>query len=335
MIILALETSCDETAAAVIRDGRHILSNVVASQMKRHSQYGGVIPELAARMHAEKIDPVVRIALEQADISLNKVDLIAGTTGPGLEGALLVGACAAKTLAHCNGKPFVSVNHLYGHIYASFLENDPPSFPFICLIVSGGHSLLLLVRDHFNIELLGQTRDDAAGEAFDKVARYLDLGYPGGPRVEAQAKHGNASRFRFPRAMLKEGYEFSFSGLKTAVIQTVQQLEKENEGASHAAVNDICASFQSAVVDVLAYKTLKACTDYGVSQLVVSGGVACNGLLREAFSAACRDRNIALAIPRPELCTDNAAMIAAAAYYHYQTLGPSPLTTTVNPAMAL
>ncbi len=304
MKILAIETSCDETAVAVVENGATVLTSLVASQIATHQKHGGVVPELASRMHTEKLHGLLDRALKETGLSFNDIDACAVTQGPGLEGSLLVGIAAAKTLSHLLEIPLINVNHLHGHIYANFLSN-PPVFPFICLIVSGGHTQLIHAKGHMDFELLGETRDDAAGEAFDKVARSLNLGYPGGPAIEKAAQTGNEKAFKFPKAMLNSPYEFSFSGLKTAVIQTLRKLEQPWP------VADLAASFQKAVVDVLTKKAYDACRHLGIKTLVLSGGVAANTALRNA----CQALPVDLHIPESIYCTDNAAMIGAAAYY--------------------
>jgi N6-L-threonylcarbamoyladenine synthase len=315
MKILAIETSCDETSVAILENGTKVLANLISSQVKAHAKYGGVVPELASRMHTENIHTLLDKALDTANLELSDIDACAVTYGPGLEGALLVGLSTAKTLAHLLNIPLIPVNHLHGHIYANFLNDSPPAFPFICMIVSGGHTMLTLVKDHFNIEILGQTRDDAAGEAFDKVARYLELGYPGGPIVEQEAENGNEKAYLFPKPMLKQGFEFSFSGLKTAVIQTIQSERKQNKNINTA---DVCASFQKSVIDTLSYKAFLACKKFNISKLVLSGGVTANSKLRETFELESEKKDIQIFVPEKQHCTDNAAMIGAAAYYFSQ-----------------
>lgn len=332
MNILAFETSCDETSVALVQDGRKLLSNVVSSQIKAHREFGGVVPELASRMHTEIIHKLIRIALEKAGLIFKQVDACAITYGPGLEGALLIGLVAAKTTARLLDIPLIGVNHLHGHIYAHFLTDDPPPFPFVTLVVSGGHTLLVLVKAHFEFELLGTTRDDAAGEAFDKVARFMGLGYPGGPQVELQAREGDASLHKFPKGMLKIGFEFSFSGLKTAVIQSTQKIAKQG---TEIPVADICAGFQKSVIDTLIYKSLKACKQYSVPHLVLSGGVTANQALRSEFETACAEANVRLYVPPFDLCTDNAAMIGAAAYFDYMRSPHSDTDLSVKPNLPI
>jgi len=315
--ILALESSCDETAAAIVLDGRKVLSDVVASQVNLHAKYGGVFPEMASREHILAIYPVVDEALNQAHVSLNELDAIAVTRGPGLAGSLVVGMNMAKALAFASGLPLIGINHLEGHLYSAWIDpEDPeghwtPEFPLIALIVSGGHSTLILMKDHLQYERLGGTLDDAAGEAFDKVARLLGLPYPGGPSIQKSAGHGSATAFNFPRARLDGTWDFSFSGLKTAVLREVKRLEDLGEIIP---VNDLAASFQQAVVDVLAEKTFAAAEQYGAHHILVAGGVSANQALRKAFTP---QKQYQVHIPPLNLCTDNAVMIAAAGYYHY------------------
>jgi len=306
MLVLGIESSCDETAAAVISNGK-MLSNVIASQIAVHSQYGGVVPEIASRQHIEAINLVLKQALNDAHVTLREIEGIAVTRGPGLIGSLLIGLSTAKALAYALDIPFVGVNHVEGHVTAAFLAEKPPSFPFIALVVSGGHTNIYQVKNYHNFQLLGQTRDDAAGEAFDKGAKLLNLGYPGGVVIDRIAKSGNPKAVAFPRAM-KDSSDFSFSGLKTSLLV---MLKKRGRDFSAEELPDIAASYQEAIVDVLVEKTLKATEDNGINRIVVCGGVAANGRLREKFAAATATRNIELFIPPVILCTDNAAMIAA------------------------
>jgi len=330
VIVLGIESSCDETAAAVVKDGRHILSSVVASQVVIHRPYGGVVPELASRQHVRMIIPVIEEALQQAELDLAAIDAVAVTRGPGLVGALLVGIGVAKAIAYAGEKPLVAVNHLEGHILAVFLEESPPSFPLIALVVSGGHTNLYYVKNYNHIHLIGRTRDDAAGEAFDKVAKFLDLGYPGGVVIDELARKGNRTAISFPRAYLeKDSLDFSFSGIKTAVVNFVRKFADSNQGRGNGVtrvnaailerlpveVADIVASFQEAVVDVLVEKTCTAARRYAVNHVVVAGGVAANSRLRRRLQEELSGLNLLLHLPRQELCTDNAAMIAAAGYY--------------------
>lgn len=316
MYILGIETSCDETSVAVVRDGVEILSNLIASQVDIHALTGGVVPEVAARKHVERLSVLLEEALHQAHLGYSDIDLVAVTNRPGLVGALMVGVSAGKALAYALGKPIVAVHHLEGHIASNFLTQPDLQFPFVCLIVSGGHTDLHLVEGHGRRRRLGSTRDDAAGEAFDKGARLLGLGYPGGPLIDRAAKGGNPQAVAFPRAWLEEGsYDFSFSGLKTALLRYVQ-------GAGEALrLADTAASFQEAIVQVLVGKTLRAAEEYGVPRIAVCGGVAANSRLKEVFQQEAERRGYQLVVPPPVLCTDNAAMIAAAGYFQYITSG--------------
>ncbi|REJ38020.1 MAG: tRNA (adenosine(37)-N6)-threonylcarbamoyltransferase complex transferase subunit TsaD [Bacillota bacterium] len=313
---LALGGAGDETAAAVVADGRRVLSSVVASQRDLHRRYGGVVPELASRRHLETFLPVLQEALEEAGVRPPDIDLVAVTRGPGLLGSLMVGLMAAKTLAYVYRRPLVGVHHLAGHVYACFLEAGEPPWPAVGLIVSGGHTELVLLPGDGRVLRLGGTRDDAAGEAFDKVARLLDLPYPGGPQIDRLARQGDPTAFAFPRAMLGDGtYDFSFSGLKTAVALEVQALRARG---GDLPVADLCASFQQAVVDVLAAKTLEAAARYRAASVLLAGGVAANRALRRALEEGARRLGVELRVPPPEYCTDNAAMIAAAGTYAYR-----------------
>lgn len=333
--ILAIETSCDETACAVLENGRALIWSTVASQMDIHARYGGVFPEVASRQHVLSIIPVVEETLAKANISLKDIDAVAVTRGPGLAGSLVVGMNMAKGLALGMNKPIVGVNHLEGHIYSSWIykagDDAPaePQFPLMALLVSGGHSELNLMTDHLTYKRLGSTRDDAAGEAFDKVARLLGLPYPGGPSVQRAAENGDPTRFKFPRARLDSPYDFSFSGLKTAVLYEVNNLKKINPTLP---VEDLAASFQAAVVDVLFNKTLQAARDFNAKEILVAGGVSANRALREAFQA---QNEFKVHIPAFSLCTDNAAMIAAAGYYRYALGHVSNLNMDVQPTWPL
>ena len=310
MNILAIETSCDETAAAVVRDGREILSDIVASQVDLHARFGGIVPEIASRKHVELLNPVIREALDSAGIGFPDVNAVAVTNRPGLLGALLVGVSAAKSISAALEVPLVGVHHLEGHIYANFLVNPDLAFPFVCLIVSGGHSNLVLVGNHGDYEILGRTRDDAAGEAFDKSARVLGLGYPGGPIINELADKGNPEAIRFPRADLGDTLDFSFSGLKTALIRFFRK-----QGAEFS-IQDIAASFQAAVVDMLVNTTMAAVERTGIRRVALAGGVAANTGLQGRMREEAARHGIELSYPPPQLCTDNAAMIACAGYYH-------------------
>lgn len=313
--ILAIESSCDETAAAVVKNGREVLSNVIYSQIDLHTLYGGVVPEIASRKHIEKINQVIEQALKEADMTLEEITAIAVTSGPGLVGALLVGVSAAKAIAFATGKPLVGVHHIEGHISANYIENKELEPPFICLVVSGGHTHLVKVADYGKYEILGCTRDDAAGEAFDKVARAIGLGYPGGPKIDKVSKEGNPEAIHFPRAKVGESiYDFSFSGLKSAVLNYINTAEMKGEAVNQA---DIAASFQKAVVDVLVDHSLQAVKENHFNKFAIAGGVASNSSLRGAFEKECARKKIAFYHPSPIFCTDNAAMIGVAGYYEY------------------
>lgn len=327
-VILGIETSCDETAAAVVRGGTDIQSSIVSSQVDIHARYGGVVPEIASRAHNDLIIPVVAQALVEAGVDGNDIDAVAATTGPGLIGALLVGVSAAKAFALSWGVPFVAVNHLEAHLYAALLEEPDLEFPLVVLLVSGGHTMLVLMEGHGQYRLLGQTLDDAAGEAFDKVARFLGLGYPGGPAIDAEALHGDPEAIKFPRSLMDGSFDFSFSGLKTSVVNYV----RKNPDASTA---DISASFQAAVVDVLVAKARQAAKETGAKALALGGGVAANSLLRERFLGACVDDGVQGFLPSRAMCTDNAAMIAAAGWYLLDRNGPSGLDTGATPNLKL
>jgi N6-L-threonylcarbamoyladenine synthase len=329
-LILGIETSCDETAAAVVEDGKKILSNVVASQVAIHAPYGGVFPELASREHVIKILPVIHDALREAQVTLDDLDAIAVTYGPGLAGSLLVGVNTAKALAFARDLPLIGVNHLEGHLYSNWLDAsaDENAFPVIVLIVSGGHSEIVLMRDHGDYELLGHTLDDAAGEAFDKVARLLSLGYPGGPAIQRAAEHGNPHAFRLPRAWLRGTYDFSFSGLKTAVLHLVQSFD----GKKRIPVEDIAASFQFAVADVLVEKTRQAAEEFHAKHILLAGGVAANAQLRQMMQARAP---VPVSLPPLKLCMDNAAMIAAAGFRHFVRGEQSGWDLDVVPALKL
>lgn len=315
VLIMAIESSCDETAAAVVKNGREVLSNVISSQISTHTLYGGVVPEIASRKHIEKINQVVEQALSEADVTWDDITAIAVTYGPGLVGALLVGVSFAKSLAWAMNKPLIGVHHIEGHISANYIDNKELKPPFMCLVVSGGHSHLVKVADYGKYEILGRTRDDAAGEAFDKVARAIGLGYPGGPKIDKVSNEGNPKAYEFPRAKVVDNeYDFSFSGLKSAVLNTLNSLEMKGEEVVQA---DIAASFQQAVVDVLVGHSMHALEEYGFKDFAIAGGVASNTHLRAAFEEACKERDINFFRPSPILCTDNAAMIGAAGYYEY------------------
>ena len=313
--ILAIESSCDETAAAVVRNGRDVLSNVIYSQIDLHTIYGGVVPEIASRKHIEKVAQVVDKALSDASLTLNDIDAIAVTYGPGLVGALLVGVSFAKSLSFATGIPLIGVHHIEGHICANYIENKELKPPFMALVVSGGHTHLVKVADYGEYEILGRTRDDAAGEAFDKVARAIGLGYPGGPKVDKVSKEGNPDAIVFPKAKVNDSvYDFSFSGLKSAVLNYLNQAQMKDETIN---VADVAASFQKAVVDVLVEHTIQAAGEYGFKEIALAGGVASNSSLRSAMEEACKKRGLMLYRPSPIFCTDNAAMIGVAGYYEY------------------
>ena len=315
ILILAVETSCDETAASVVKNGREVLSNVIYTQIALHTKYGGVVPEIASRKHIEKINQVVESALEEAGVTLRDITAIAVTSGPGLVGALLVGVSEAKAIAFAADIPLVGVHHISGHISANYIEHKELEPPFICLVASGGHSHLVVVKDYGQYEIIGRTRDDAAGEAFDKVARAIGLGYPGGPKIDKLSKEGNPDAILFPRAKVGENeYDFSFSGLKSAVLNYLNSCQMKGEEICQA---DVAASFQKAVIDVLVEHSLHAVKEFGYDKFAIAGGVASNSSLRAAFVQECAKRNVAFYHPSPVYCTDNAAMIGVAGYYEY------------------
>ena len=315
-LILAIETSCDETAAAVVRNGREVLSNIISSQIELHTLYGGVVPEIASRKHIEKINQVIESALREAGVTLEEITAIGVTYGPGLVGALLVGVAEAKAIAYAAKKPLIGVHHIEGHIAANFIEHPELEPPFVCLVVSGGHTHLVIVKDYGEFEIIGRTRDDAAGEAFDKVARAVGLGYPGGPKVDKTAREGNPHAIEFPRAKI-EGcpYDFSFSGLKSAVLNHINHANMIGEEIS---VPDLAASFQNAVVESLVSRAVMAAREYGYTRLAIAGGVASNSALRAGMAEACKKEGIEFYYPSPIFCTDNGAMIGVAAYYEYK-----------------
>lgn len=315
VLILAIESSCDETAAAVVKNGREVLSNVISSQIALHTLYGGVVPEIASRKHIEKINQVIEEALSQAGVTLKDLDAIGVTYGPGLVGALLVGVAEAKAISYAAKLPLVGVHHIEGHISANYIENKDLEPPFLCLVVSGGHTHLVKVADYGKYEILGKTRDDAAGEAFDKVARAIGLGYPGGPKIEEASHQGNPEAISFPKARVADNpYDFSFSGVKSAVLNYINGCKMKN---LEIVPEDIAASFQKAVVDVLVAHSMHAVEEFGIKKFAIAGGVASNGVLREHMRAACQERGVKFYHPSPIFCTDNAAMIGAAAYYEY------------------
>ncbi len=315
VLILAIESSCDETAAAVVRNGREVLSNVINTQIAIHTEYGGVVPEIASRKHIENINPVVKMALSDAGVTLDDITAIGVTYGPGLVGALLVGVAEAKAIAFAKNKPLVGVHHIEGHISANYVENKELEPPFVALVVSGGHTHLVKVNDYGEYEIVGKTRDDAAGEAFDKVARAIGLGYPGGPKIDKLAKEGNPDALEFPRAHVDDApYDFSFSGIKSAVLNYINSANMHGEEINRA---DVAASFQKAVVDALVSRAVRLTKESGMDKLAIAGGVASNSALRETVKQECEKNNIRFFSPSPKLCTDNAAMIGAAAYYEY------------------
>ncbi len=313
--ILAIESSCDETAASVVVNGREVKSNIISSQIELHKLYGGVVPEIASRKHIEKINQVIEEALEVADVTLDDLDAIAVTYGPGLVGALLVGVAEAKAISYAKNIPLVGVHHIEGHIAANYIENADLVPPFMCLVVSGGHSHLVKVLDYGEFEIVGKTRDDAAGEAFDKVARAIGLGYPGGPKIDKLAKEGNPSAIKFPRAHIDDSpYDFSFSGIKSAVLNYLNQCEMKGEEVN---VADVAASFQQAVIDVLSDHAILAAKEYGMDRLAVAGGVASNSSLKKALASKSEEAGLKFYHPSPIFCTDNAAMIGVAGYYEF------------------
>ena len=315
VLILAIESSCDETAASVVKNGRTVLSNIISSQIDLHKLYGGVVPEIASRKHIEKINQVIEEALKEAEVELDDLDAIGVTYGPGLVGALLVGVAEAKAISFAKNIPLVGVHHIEGHISANYIENLDLEPPFLCLVVSGGHTHLVIVKDYGEFEILGRTRDDAAGEAFDKVARAFGLGYPGGPKIDKLSRQGNAYAMDFPKAKVADApYDFSFSGVKSAVLNHLNKCRMQGEPIVEA---DIAASFQRCVVEVLVEHAISAAKDYHISKLAIAGGVASNQTLRSAMEKACQENGIRFYHPSPILCTDNAAMIGAAAYYEY------------------
>ena len=333
MNILAIESSCDETAAAVVQDGRKVLSNIISSQIEIHKLYGGVVPEIASRKHIEKVIQVVDEALKEASLTMDEIDAVAVTYGPGLVGALLVGVSAAKSIAFAYNKPLIGVHHIEGHISANYIENEELEPPFLCLVVSGGHTNLVIVKDYGEYEVLGKTRDDAAGEAFDKVARAIGLGYPGGPKIQKISEEGNKDAIAFPRAKVADNpFDFSFSGLKSSVLNYINSCEMKGEEINKA---DIAASFQEAVVDVLVSHTIEGAKQLGFKKIAMAGGVASNTVLREEMKEACERRGFKFYHPSPILCTDNAAMIGAAAYYDYKKGLISGLTLNAVPSLKL
>ena len=327
-VVLGIETSCDETAAAVVMGGNDVLSSVVATQIDLHARYGGVVPEIASRAHVEAMNVVIRQAVSQSGVPIERIDAVAATVGPGLIGALLVGVAAAKSVALVLDKPFIGVNHLEAHLYAALLDDPHVEFPMLVVLVSGGNTLFVEMRGHGDFSVIGQSIDDAAGEAFDKVARFLDLGHPGGPAIDRIALTGNANAIDFPRAMLHDGLDVSFSGLKTSVINYV----RKNPTVSTA---DVAASFQYAVVDVLAAKARKAAQQIGAKTVALGGGVAANSLLRSTMTSVCAESGWRLVLPSMGMCTDNAAMIASAGWYRLVADGPSSMDMGAMPNLKL
>lgn len=331
--ILAIESSCDETAAAVVVNGRKVLSNIISSQIDIHTKFGGVVPEVASRKHIEAISLVVEEALQKAGVTLDDIDAVGVTYGPGLVGALLVGVQYAKGLAYAIKKPLIGVNHIEGHISANFIQYETLEPPFVCLVVSGGHTFIVYMKDYGDFEVMGETRDDAAGEAFDKVARAIGLGYPGGPKIDKLAKEGNPEAIKFPRANFHEAsLDFSFSGLKSAVLNYLNSMEMKKEAVNRA---DVAASFQKAVVDVLVSNAMEACKIKRADEIAVAGGVAANSALRAAALAEGKKRNIKVLFPEFILCTDNAAMIGSAAYFEYLKGRRAPLDLNAIPNLKL
>ena len=315
ILILGLESSCDETAAAVIKNGRTVLSNVISSQIDIHKEYGGVVPEIASRKHIERINTVIEEALKEAGVGLKDLDAIGVTYGPGLVGALLVGVAEAKAICFAADIPLVGVHHIEGHVSANYIENKDLEPPFLCLIVSGGHTHLVVVKDYGEFEILGRTRDDAAGEAFDKVARAIGLGYPGGPKIDKLSKEGNPDAITFPKTKIEDApYDFSFSGLKSAVLNYINKAKMMNEEFNPA---DLAASFQKNVVDTLTEKTIHAAKELHINKVSIAGGVASNSTLRNSMEEACRKEGLRFYHPSPIFCTDNGAMIGVAAYYEF------------------
>ncbi len=332
MRVLGIETSCDETAVSVVEDGQKLLSNLLASQVHLHEKFGGVVPEVAARAHVENINPLLTMALTEAGMWVADIDAVAVTVGPGLVGALLVGIAAAKAVALALNVPFIGVNHLEGHIYANFLDREPLKEPYLSFLVSGGHTMLVYVPEPHRYEVLGQTLDDAAGEAFDKIARFIGLGFPGGPAIDALAKRGNPSAIRFPRAATERGYDFSLSGLKTAVVRYVKEAKARGEEIDAA---NLAASFQEAIVEVQVDKTMAAARDKGVRKVVLGGGVVANTRLRKLMAEKAKEQKLELLIPPIELCTDNAAMIACAGYHRLMRGETTDLEIGASPNLPL
>ena len=333
VVILAIESSCDETAAAIVVNGRDVRSNIISSQIALHTLYGGVVPEIASRKHIEKINQVITEAMQEADASWEDIDAIGVTYGPGLVGALLVGVAEAKAISYARKIPLVGIHHIEGHISANYIENKELEPPFMCLVVSGGHTHLVNVVDFGTYEILGRTMDDAAGEAFDKVARAIGLGYPGGPKIEKVSHEGNPHAMEFPRPKIaNDAYDFSFSGLKSAVLNYLNSCQMKNEEIVQA---DVAASFQKAVIDVLVGNSMRAIDEFCIKKFAIAGGVASNGTLRAAMEEACKDKGVTFYHPSPIFCTDNAAMIGAAAYYEFKAGVRSGLDLNAVPNLKL
>jgi len=331
--ILAIESSCDETSAAVVKNGREVLSNIIASQIDIHTKFGGVVPEVASRKHIEVVSNVVQEALDEANVTLENIDAVAVTYGPGLVGALLVGVQYAKALAYAIDKPLIPVNHIEGHISANFIEHKDLQPPFVCLVVSGGHTFIVHMKDYGQFEVIGQTRDDAAGEAYDKIARAIGLGYPGGPKIDKLSKEGNPEAIKFPRANFHDdSLDFSFSGVKSAVLNYLNKMEMTKQEVNKA---DVAASFQKAVVDVLVDNVMKTCKRKGVDKVAIAGGVASNSALRAHMIEEGEKEGIRVLFPSPILCTDNAAMIGSAAYFEFLRGRTAPLNLNAIPNLKL
>ena len=332
LISLAIETSCDETSAAVLKNGREVLSNIIMSQIDIHKKFGGVVPEVASRNHVKDINPVIIEALKKASIGFNDLDFVSVTYGPGLVGALLIGLSSAKALAYALDIPLVGVHHIEGHIAGNYIAHKDLEPPFICLVVSGGHTHLVKVEDYGKYEILGKTRDDAAGEAYDKVARSLGLGYPGGPLIDKLAKEGDKSAIKFPRTYLDDSYDFSFSGLKSAVLNYLNSMKMKEEEINRA---DVAASFQEAVIEVLSNKAIRAAKEFSMTKIAIAGGVSANSALRERLTIMAKENNLEFYYPPMELCTDNAAMIGSAGYYEYISGYRSDLNLNAKPSLRL
>lgn len=331
--ILGIESSCDETAAAVVRNGRGVLSNIISSQIDIHTVYGGVVPEIASRLHCENINGVIRLALSEAEMTFDDIDAIAVTSGPGLVGALLIGVSEAKALSYALGKPLIGVNHIRGHVAANYISHKELEPPFVCLIVSGGHTHLTIVKEHRDFMIIGKSLDDSAGECYDKVARAVGLGYPGGPKVDKASKGGDPSAIQFPRGEVKDRpYDFTFSGLKSAVLNYIN---RANMQGTEINVPDLCASFQRAVIDPLVERTIRCAKAYGIGNVALAGGVSANSALRAAMKKACDENGFSCYYPEPVFCTDNAAMIAAAGYYDLLAGCTADTSLNADPSLKL